>query len=561
VVFATLLVTLALADTSSVRIATTVTDRQGRAVQGLTVKDFEIKEDGVVQRIDTVEVRKPEARRLAILLDEFHVDAANSQAVRDALMRFIDERLRDGDSAVVLKPLDSLPSIKLTTDRDALRRAIASFDGRKGLYDPRTPLEAETLGSAPALVEAGRAQIVLSALRALAAQLGTGPGRSAILLVTEGFTAQPRRSTVRGLPDADMVERFANRYDVPIYAFDPRASRDDNDPGSATLARLVTLTGGTLSLGPDLAGSVARAASELDGGYTIVYTSAHGDDGRYHPVEVTMPRREADARARAGYVSAPSPEMRRALRALTIETPPAPPRMLKRSSLVQVWSGVTNLSTTGATVAVTWQPSATGVAGLRSPAARVAITAKTADGKLLYQGMLGAVRSGAPAAADSDRAEFGAPIGRVQLDMTILDMAGLTLDTDSRDLEIPVLKNDVPVLLPPIVIATQSAREFRDSAASADAAPIPAREFRRTERLIIRVPAYATGGAMPVTARLLNRVGQTMKDLDVMPGDTGGVTQFDLNLAPLAPGDYFLQFTIQGPAGPVSQRVSFKVTG
>src|SRR5215813_13498275 len=113
-----------------------VTDRQGRPIAGLTAKDFEIKEDGVVQKIEAVEPRKPEARRLAILLDEFHVEAADSAAVREALTRFVDERLRAGDSAVVLKPLDSLPAIKLTTDRDALRRAIATFEGRKGLYEP-----------------------------------------------------------------------------------------------------------------------------------------------------------------------------------------------------------------------------------------------------------------------------------------------------------------------------------------------------------------------------------------------------------------------------------------
>jgi VWFA-related protein len=560
VVLAALLVGFALADAGNVRISTMVTDRQGRPVAGLTAKDFEIREDGVLQRIEAVEPREPEARRLAILLDEFHVDPADSAAVREALTRFVDERLRAGDSAVVVKPLDSLPSIKLTTDRDALRRAIASFEGRKGLYEPRTPLEDETLGRAPALVEAGRAQVVLSALRALASQLGTERGRSAILIVTEGFTAQPRRSMSRGLPDPGMVERFANRYDVPIYAFDPRATHDESDAGSVTLSRLVTETGGTLSRGPDLAVNVARAASELDGGYTLVYTSAHGDDGRYHPVQVTIARREADARARAGYVSAPSVEMRRALRSLTNDGPSAPPRQLRRSPLVQVWSGVTNMSATGATIAVTWEPGAGAGLG-RSPATRVAVTAKTPDGKLLYQGMLAPVRTGGPGAADSDRAEFGAPIGRVQIDMTVLGAGGEKIDTDVRDLEIPVLKPDTVLLLPPIVIATQSAREFRDLAASKDAAPVPAREFRRTERLIIRVPAYTGGAAAQVSARLLNRVGQTVKELDVMPGDATGVTQFDLPLAPLAPGEYFLQFTMQSPNGPVSQRVSFKITG
>src|SRR5689334_12641586 len=206
---------LAMADTGSVRIATTVTDRQGRPIGGLTAKDFEVKEDGVVQKIEAVEPRKPEARKLAILLDEFHVDPADTVAVREALTRFVDERLRAGDSAVVLKPLDSLPSIRLTTDRDTLRRAIGSFEGRKGIYAPRTPLEAETMGTVPTLVDSGRAQVVLSAMRALVAQLGSEAGRSAVLIVTEGFTAQPRRtSALRGLPDPGMVERFANRYDV-----------------------------------------------------------------------------------------------------------------------------------------------------------------------------------------------------------------------------------------------------------------------------------------------------------------------------------------------------------
>src|SRR5262249_13498560 len=341
-----------------------------------TAKDFEIKEDGVVQKIEAVEPRKPEARRLAILLDEFHVEAADSAAVREALTRFVDERLRAGDSAVVLKPLDSLPSIKLTTDRGVLRRAIATFEGRKGLYEPRTPLEAETLGSAPALVEAGRAQIVLSALRALAAQLGSESGRSAILIVTEGFIPQPQRaSTMRGLPDTSMVERFANRYDVPIYAFDPRASRDENDAASSTLASLVSVTGGTLSQGPELEANVARAAGELDGGYTIVFTSAHGDDGHYHPVQVTLGRREADARTRAGYVSGPSPEMRRALRALTSDAPAAPPRLLRHSPLVQVWSGVTGMNAGSARIAVTWEPGAGGTGTPKPTAARVAVKA------------------------------------------------------------------------------------------------------------------------------------------------------------------------------------------
>jgi VWFA-related protein len=544
---------LADADGGSVRIGTTVIDRQGRPVSGLTSKDFELRVDGVVQKIDAVEPRKAEKRRLAILLDEFHVDPADTARVREALAQFVDSRLRDGDMALVLKPMDPLTAIRLTNDREELRRAIAGFEGRKGLYEPRTPLEAETLGTAPALVEAGRAQVVLSALRAITGQLGAAPGRSAILFVTEGFTLQARRSTTRGLPDASIVERFANRYDVPIYAFNPRDAMPDGDDASATLARLVSETGGTLSYGGDLAANVAHAAGELDAGYTVVYTTEHSSDGRYHPVQVTLPKRQADARTRAGFVSLPSEDMRRAMRGTLDDTLRPPPRALKHSPLITVWSGVTRMSAGEAHIAVTWQPAPHGALP-----ARVTLKASTPEGKVLYEGTLSPVSTGED--GPGAHAEFAAPPGRVQLDMTVLGMTGQRLDVDMRDLEIPVQKDAAPLLLPPVMILTQSAREFRDLSGKTNAAPAPAREFRRTERLLVRVPAYANGSPVPVTARLLNRVGQTMKELDVIPGDPA-VTQFDLPLAPLAPGDYFLQFNVQGPNGPIGQRVAFKITG
>src|SRR5437773_2577559 len=100
----------------SVRISTMVTDRAGKPVMGLTLKDFELREDGVVQKLVAVEPHRAEPRRIAILLDEFHVEPAGSARVRDAVTRFVDERLRADDTAVVLKPLDSLPAIRLTAD-------------------------------------------------------------------------------------------------------------------------------------------------------------------------------------------------------------------------------------------------------------------------------------------------------------------------------------------------------------------------------------------------------------------------------------------------------------
>ena len=545
-----------------VRIAAVVTDRQGRTVPGLTLKDFELRVDGVVQHIESVEARGQAPRRIAILLDEFHVDAANAPLVRDAVSAFVSTRLRADDMLVVLKPLDPLTGIRLTNDRGEAIRAITSFDGRNGTYEPRTKFEEETMGSAPALVASGRAQVVLSALRALTAQLGAAPGRSAILLISDGFT-EPGRANVRGLPDVANVERFANRYDVPIYAFDPRAGASADATPPTAIDTLVTETGGAVYRGTDLPTSLSRAATELDSGYTLTYTPAHGDDGKFHPVQVSVARAVlakaggADARVRAGYISALPPDLRRGARPSDRGGPLLTTRMIHHSPLINVWSGVTRVDSGLGHIAVTWLPAAPSASPVQ-----ITLKATTDDGRVLFEGFVSPVRLGEPPNdANPDRVEFDAPSGKVHIDMTIIGTRGQKLDVDARDVEVPAPRGTSVVILPPVMISTQSAREYRAVIGDPNAAPDPARQFRRTDRVLIRVPAYAAGQPIPVTARLINRVGQVMESIPALPDGPGGVTQFDLSLAPLAPGDYFLQFTATGPSGQVDQRVSFKITG
>jgi hypothetical protein len=72
----------------------------------------------------------------------------------------------------------------------------------------------------------------------------------------------------------------------------------------------------------------------------------------------------------------------------------------------------------------------------------------------------------------------------------------------------------------------------------------------------------APGSSTPrVTARLLNRSGQVVRDLAPLDETRGGVVQFDLPLAPLAPGDYFLLVTAIADAGAAEERVSLRITG
>ncbi len=556
----------AAADTvqNAVHVDVSVTDARGKPITGLTVKDFVLKDEGVVQKIDAAEARKRLPRRLALLLDEFHVGEQYAARVREALATFVDDRLGPDDMVVVLKPLDSLRTITLTSDRDEIHAAIASFEGRAGNYAPRTPLEEQTVGRAPALAERARAQIVLSAIRALAPRVGTAAGRPAIILVSQGFPEHERALAVRALPDAGMVERFANRYDVPVYALDPREASSDapDEDAGAMLRRLARQTGGLVFEGGDLGASLTQIARELDAGYTLSYRPSQGPDGKFHTIDVQAVRRNVQVRARNGYVSPPSAEMRRAMRA-AVSTDTALPRPLRQSPLINVWSGVTRASENRGRVVVTWEPGRSLGGTMKSNAVTVALKATTKDGGLLFEGVLAPVRGAlVSAGVPSDRAEFDAPAGRVQLDMTILGERGEQLDMDARDLDVPAVSGPRTLLLPPVLLTTRSAREFREVSADENAVPGPSREFSRTERLLVRVPAFAPGSATPrVTARLLNRSGQLVRELEPLADMSGGVTQFDLPLAPLAPGEYFLHVTATADAGTAEERVSLRITG
>ena len=78
-------------------------------------------------------------------------------------------------------------------------------------------------------------------------------------------------------------------------------------------------------------------------------------------------------------------------------------------------------------------------------------------------------------------------------------------------------------------------------------------QFRvRLRRL--RQPRY-------LIATVLNRLRQPMRTIEPMAERWGTITQFDLPLAGLAPGEYTLRISVNGPSGSVAEHVTFKVLG
>ncbi len=597
------------AEPRTIRVEAIVTDALGRSVSTLRADDFTIVENGAAQKVETATftsksaaaigpvapaapdpapsgaldereaekaAKAPGARVIGLYLDEFHVSAGqNTERVRQAAARFVDEQLRPNDVVVVLKPLDSLTEIRFTRDRALLRQAIAGFQGCRDDFTPRSPFEAQYLGRAPAAVRTARAQIVMSGLRALIARIGElDAGLSAVALMSEGFSSDSARSRERRLPDLGSLVRAAGRSRVMINAFDPGppapqdlvagpqpAAASAAGDGVTRLDSAARQTGGTaIAGGEDLDAGFVRVSRDLDGYYLLTYRSTLPSDGRFHAVQVSTTRRDAHVRTRSGYW-APLPTELRASR--TPSQPIVSLRPMRRSPFIQSWFGTTIQADGTRRAIFTWVPVAAPAKGTRlSRAELVSLKVSTPGGKVLFEGDVAPVQAAVGTGHRVDSAVFDAAPGRLQFDLTILRADGTRLDTGAEDIDIPEVKNGPPLILQPQLFRAASALEFRALSADANAAPLPAREFRRTEHLLMRVPTFDPAGSpVQVSAKLVNLLGATLLELPPSGPAQGTVSQFDLVLARFAPGEYAFELSARSGSGTARQLIRFRITG
>lgn len=574
---------------SIVRIDAVVTDARGRPIPDLRRDDFALIDGGALQTLDTVEFHgggqppartaaaarapldapdspAPTGRLLALFLDEYHVSGgANTERVRDSLRRFVDAQLHSDDLVAVMKPLDSVLSIRLTRTREELRAAIDSFSGCKGEYEPRTPLEASVIGHAPRTAEMARSQIVMSGLQALATRLGgQRAGRKAIVLVSEGFDAGGVRSRIR-LPDAQSVVRAAQRFDVAIYAFNPAtdAAPAALDGPDVLRAMADQTSGEATSDGREIDAALLRVARDLDAYYVLSFKPAGASDGRFHPIELRVKRKGAIVRTRSGYWTPSIDELRRARASATPAAPVFRPKPQKISPLVQPWIRMTRAADGRTRMQFMWEAKAVATGSTRTPPAvgALVLTATAADGTPLFNGRISPARGGADRSSPI-YASIDARPGVLALEMSIEDVSEHVLDTDARTINVPDLNGPRTIIGTPEVLRTRTAVDFRAAVADLTAMPTFVRAFSRSETLLIRVPAFGSGGAPAVvTARLLNALGQPMRDLPTvdLPA-TDGITQFDLVLASLPPGEYRIEVTATAGDSQVKEAFAFRVT-
>ena len=89
-------------------------------------------------------------------------------------------------------------------------------------------------------------------------------------------------------------------------------------------------------------------------------------------------------------------------------------------------------------------------------------------------------------------------------------------------------------------------------------APNVEREFSRSDRLLIRVEAYAPGGVVPtLTARMLNRGGGAMADIPLQA--TGSLFEAEFPLSSLGGGEYLIEFIAKAESGTAQETIAFRV--
>jgi hypothetical protein len=155
--------------------------------------------------------------------------------------------------------------------------------------------------------------------------------------------------------------------------------------------------------------------------------------------------------------------------------------------------------------------------------------------------------------------EFEVPPGAVDLEITVEDAGAEVLDRETRKLTVPNMGVGMTFSTPQL-FRGRTLPEFQKLAADPAATPATEREFRRTDRLLVRVGAQSGTSSPTLTARMLNREGGEMSSLTVTPAGFNNLSQIDVPLANSAVGEYVIEITARDGPEQSSTLVAIRVT-
>jgi VWFA-related protein len=261
-----------------------------RAVSGLRATDFELRDSGIVQEIDTVSVDDVPVSMLLALDTSNSVEGPILRHLKDAAIGAVDSLTKD-DRAAILTFADA---VTLRADwgppSPATRNAIA---------------EAMSGGST-SLYDAGYAALTLK---------DDLPGRrSFVVLFSDGG------DNSSWLPARALLER-ARRSDAVVYVVTlhpPRRDvrlefrsgielwRTDNGfrPGTPAILEVANITGGHILIterADQLRDAFSAIVTQFRSRYFITYRPRGVDAAGWHPIDLKLKKRQATIKARRGY--------------------------------------------------------------------------------------------------------------------------------------------------------------------------------------------------------------------------------------------------------------------
>jgi VWFA-related protein len=503
-------------------------------------------------------------------------------------------------------------SIRFTRNHDAIRRGVERLLGRKYDYTPRNDYEQQYAYYPTEVVERIRNQVSMSALESLMGRMGgLKEGRKALILISEGYSNilppqlrnpvatmpglgnpasrdpsagdNPLETRAQAFATFDLMDELrqvwdaANRNNVAIYSVDPRGlatnafdinenvgSQQDRTYLNATIDTLRTLSsetdGRAIVNRNDLTVAMKQIVQDSSAYYLLGYTTTRPSDGKFHEIKVRVRRPGIQVRARRGYWALTPADVQRANQPPKPETPKPVQNALAaigapaRARVVRTWLGAGPGAGGRTAMTFVWEPVArpggtSPSRGAETPS-QVTLLAAGADGTPYFRGR---TRPGAPIT-------FDAPPGDLQLRITAETESADVLDSETRDLRVPDFTVPQTVIATPRVFRVRTVREAEAIKANPQAVPTAAREFSRSERMLVQVTAHAPGVTAPtLRARLLNRAGDAMADVPVASAAVPAT--IDVPLAALPPGEYVLEIAAAAASGEAQELVGFRIIG
>ncbi|HXZ32677.1 MAG TPA: VWA domain-containing protein [Terriglobales bacterium] len=233
------------AEARLVLVDTIVTDKKGNYIHDLTQQDFKVWEDNKQQTIKSFSYESengrsstPQRHYLVLFFDDSSMEFGDQAQARAAAAKFIDANAGPSRLMAVAEFGGTTRITQnFTASADRLKQVVAGVKGSAvasnappadstvpSIAAPQTGVQVASLGTPPvgmpsltnAEVDFG-ARTVLLALRDLAKNLASVPGRKTLVMLTSGFPLTPElQSELTATIDA------CNKYNVAIYPIDVR---------------------------------------------------------------------------------------------------------------------------------------------------------------------------------------------------------------------------------------------------------------------------------------------------------------------------------------------------